>query len=107
ILGQIDPNETFPVIVTAMQVGQYSSAHQCFTMDGKVAYRVLWLKSRSEPHKANLKDDYQLIQDLALQEKQEAKMRKWVLSVLPYTHIWIVADYRNYTFRYPWVQYIK
>jgi peptidyl-prolyl cis-trans isomerase SurA len=72
-----------------------------------MAYRVLWLKSRSEPHKANLKDDYQLIQDMATQEKQNDLLEKWVRSKLPYTYIRISEDYRKYNFRYPWIQYIK
>lgn len=107
IIGQIDPNPDFPVLVTGMKVGAYSAAHQCFTTDGKVAFRVLWLKSRSEPHKANLKDDYQLIQDMALQEKQDAKMSKWVVDKLPYTYIRITEDYRKYKFKYPWVAYMR
>lgn len=107
MIGQIDPNESFPVIVGQLKVGQYSAPHPCYTMDGKQGYRVLWLKSRSEPHKANLKDDYQLIQDLALQKKQEEKLREWVLSKLPYTYIRIADDYKNYKFKYPWLQYNK
>lgn len=107
LLGQIDPNQDFPIIVSQLKVGQYSAPHQCFSNDGKMAYRVLWLKSRSEPHKANLKDDYQLIQDMALQEKQNELLEKWVRSKLPYTYIRISEDYRKYNFRYPWIQYIK
>lgn len=107
LLGQIDPNPDFPIIVGQLKVGQYSAPHPCYTMDGKQAYRVLWLKSRSEPHKANLKDDYQLIQDMALQKKQEEKMREWVLSKLPHVYIRIADDYRHYKFKYPWVDYIK
>jgi peptidyl-prolyl cis-trans isomerase SurA len=107
LLGQIDPNQDFPIIVSQLKVGQYSAPHQCFSADGKMAYRVLWLKSRSEPHKANLKDDYQLIQDMALQEKQNELLEKWVRSKLPYTYIRISEDYRKYNFRYPWIQYIK
>lgn len=107
LLGQIDPNPDFPIIVGQMKVGQYSAPHPCYTIDGKQAYRVLWLKSRSEPHKANLKDDYQLIQDMALQKKQEEKLREWVLSRLPYTYIRIADDYKKYNFSYPWLDYIK
>jgi peptidyl-prolyl cis-trans isomerase SurA len=88
-------------------VGQYSAPHPCYTTDGKQAYRVLWLKSRSEPHKANLKDDYQLIQDMALQKKQDEKMNEWVMGKLPYTYIRIAEDYRSCKFKYPWQDYMK
>ena len=107
LLGQIDPNPDFPIIIQGLKVGQYSAPHQCFSSDGKMGYRVLWLKSRSEPHKANLKDDYQLMQELALQKKQDEKLREWVMAKLPYTYIRIVDDYRKYKFKYPWLDYIK
>jgi peptidyl-prolyl cis-trans isomerase SurA len=107
ILGEIDPNPDFPVIVGGLKVGAYSAPHPCYTMDGKQAYRVLWLKSRSEPHKANLKDDYQLIQELALQKKQDEKMRSWIMSKLPYTYIRIADSDRHHKFKYPWMSYVK
>lgn len=107
IIGEIDPNPDFPVIVGQMKVGAYSAPVPCYTMDGKQGYRVLWLKSRSEPHKANLKDDYQLIQDMALQKKQEDKMRSWVMSKLQYTFISIIPEDRGHQFRYPWLQFMK
>jgi peptidyl-prolyl cis-trans isomerase SurA len=107
IIGEIDPNQDFPIIVGSMKVGAYSAPTLCYTMDGKQGYRVLWLKSRSEPHKANLKDDYQLLSDMALQDKQDAKMRAWVMSKLPYTYIRITEDYKKYNFKYPWVEYMK
>lgn len=108
ILGDIDPNEQFPIIVGSLKVGQISAPHPCYTTDGKQGYRVLWLKSRSEPHKANLRDDYQLIQDMALEKKQDEKMRTWVMSKLPYTFINIMVESdRKHRFRYPWLDYQK
>lgn len=107
LLGDIDPNPEFPIIVGQLKIGAYSAPHPCYTVDGKQAYRVLWLKSKSEPHRANLRDDYQLIQDMALQKKQEEKLREWVMSRLPYTYIRIDEDYRGCKFKYPWLDYIK
>ncbi len=107
ILGEIDPNPDFPVIVGGLKVGAYSAPHPCYTMDGKQGYRVLWLKSRSEPHRANLKDDYQLIQDMALEKKQDEKMRTWIMSKLPHTYIRVADSDRHHKFKYPWLSYIK
>ena len=107
ILGDIDPNPEFPVIVGQLKVGAFSAPHAFYTMAGKQAYRVLWLKSRSEPHKANLKDDYQLIQDMALEKKQDEKMRAWIMSKLPYTYIRIADSDRHHKFKYPWLDYVK
>ncbi|GAB4135792.1 MAG: peptidylprolyl isomerase [Bacteroidia bacterium] len=105
LLGQIDMNPEFPIMVNQMKPGAYSAAHQMVTKDGKAAYRVLWLKSRSEPHKANLKDDYQMIQDMALEEKQNKMVDAWVRKKLEVTYIKISDDYKHYQFRFPWLQY--
>jgi peptidyl-prolyl cis-trans isomerase SurA len=67
LLGQLDPDPQFPLMVNQMKVGSMSAPQPCVTRDGKQGYRILFLRSRSQPHRANLQDDYQLIQDMALQ----------------------------------------
>lgn len=107
LLGQLDPDPQFPLFVNQMKVGSISSAQPAVTRDGKQGYRILYLRSRSEPHRANLKDDYQLIQDMALQEKQNAAVDAWVKKHLATTYIRIADEYKKYHFQYPWLQYIK
>jgi peptidyl-prolyl cis-trans isomerase SurA len=41
-----------------MKVGEYSKPHHLRRRKGKKAVRIAFLKSRSEPHRENLKDDY-------------------------------------------------
>lgn len=107
LLGQLDADPQFPLMVNQMKVGAMSAPQPCLTRDGKQGYRILWLKSRSEPHRANLKDDYQLIQDMALQEKQNAAVDAWVKKRLATTYIRVDEAYRKYHFNYPWLAYIK
>jgi len=45
---------------------------------GKVVYKVLKIKSKSNPHPANLKEDYQFLQELALAEKQKKAVEAWI-----------------------------
>ena len=49
-------------IVDKMKVGDFSQPVPMKTDEGKQGYRILYLKSRSEPHLANIKDDYDYIQ---------------------------------------------
>ena len=63
---QIDPNVLFAI--DKMAIGEVSSATLITTRDGKQAYRILKLVSRSEPHQMNLVDDYPKLQELALSE---------------------------------------
>ena len=47
------------------------------TDDGKDAMRILWLKSNTPPHQANLQDDYQKIAAAALNEKKTKALDEW------------------------------
>ncbi len=107
LLGQLDPDPQFPLLVSQMKVGSISSAQPAVSPGGKQGYRILYLRSRTEPHRANLKDDYQMIQDKALQEKQNAVVDAWVNKRLITTYVRVADDYKKYHFTYPWLQYNK
>lgn len=51
------------------------------------AYRILYLKSQSEPHVANLKEDYDRIRKAALQEKEDRVLTEWINSKIKETYI--------------------
>jgi peptidyl-prolyl cis-trans isomerase SurA len=107
LLGQLDPDPQFPLMINQMKVGAMSAPQPCLTRDGKQGYRILLLRSRSEPHRANLKDDYQLIQDMALQEKQNAAVDAWVKKRLATTYVRVDDSYKKYHYNYPWMSFIK
>jgi len=65
------------------------------TSDGKTAYRIVTVKSRSKPHKANLRDDYQKIQEAAAQEKQDKTLSEWVEKKKSSTYIHINEEFGN------------
>lgn len=44
----------------------------------KRAWRMLYLKSETPPHRANLKDDYQKLQQMAFAKKQKDAIEKWI-----------------------------
>jgi peptidyl-prolyl cis-trans isomerase SurA len=81
--------------VDTMSMNKVSSPLPMTTAEGKNAYRLVMLKSRSKPHKANLKDDYQKIQEVALQEKQSKAMNEWVLKKRKSTFIHLNEEYRS------------
>jgi peptidyl-prolyl cis-trans isomerase SurA len=58
--------------------------------DAKRGYRIVMLKNRSKPHKANLQDDYQMIQGTALAHRQQKVINDWINRKLKegvYVHI--------------------
>ncbi len=81
--------------VDTMKLNTVSSPLFINTSDGKQAYRIVMVKSRTLPHKANLKEDYQRIQETALQEKQNNTLEKWIDKRKKTTYIDINEEYKG------------
>lgn len=90
--------------VDTMQLNKISSPLLMTTAEGKNAYRIVMVKSRSTPHKANLKDDYQKVQEVALQEKQSRAMNDWVKKRKKVTFIHINPEYNSCESLKHWVK---
>jgi len=100
---EVEPNLFF--VVEKMNVGEKSAPMLFTNEDGQQAYRIVYLKSRTEPHKANMKDDYPQIQNMALTIKQNNALNKWVIEKSKSTFIKIASDYKTCKFKYDWVSY--
>jgi peptidyl-prolyl cis-trans isomerase SurA len=60
-----------------MEVGKISQPLVYRTDRVKEAVRILYYKSRTAPHQASLKDDWQRIQNATLNQKQNQALEKW------------------------------
>jgi peptidyl-prolyl cis-trans isomerase SurA len=60
-----------------MKVGHITPPLPYRTDDGKEAMRILYLKSNTPPHQANLLDDYQKISQAALSQKKSKALDDW------------------------------
>lgn len=82
--------------IDTLQAGEYSRPAQ-FTdpRSGKIGYRFMYLKSRTEPHRANLDQDYAKIKDAAMQDKINRKLSEWFEERRRSTFIHINEDYRH------------
>ncbi len=54
---------------------------------GDTQYKIIRLNTRTEPHKANLQQDYNKIQQAALEQKKGAYTNKWLLDKVSGTYI--------------------
>ncbi len=100
-IGQVDQNVAFAI--DKLKVGEYTKPTPFTTHDGKQAYRILYLKKRTEPHRANLVDDYQKIQAAALSKKQQDAISVWIRKKLADNFVHIADDYQNCVFANKWV----
>lgn len=100
-LGQFDPTLAFTI--DRMKVGEITKPGITMTKDGKQVYRILYLKGRTEPHTANLKDDYQKIQTAALNERHNKAVSAWIKKRLLGTYVRIDDEYKGCKFDIYWL----
>jgi len=74
-LDKLDPAIFF--VIDTMKVGHITPPMPYRTDDGKDAMRILYLKSNTPPHQANLLDDYQKIAGAALNQKKNKALDAW------------------------------
>ncbi|MBS1573827.1 MAG: peptidylprolyl isomerase [Bacteroidetes bacterium] len=76
-----------------MKVGEYSQPI-VYTDErtGKKGVRIIYLKSRSEPHRMNMLDDYDKIAQFAVEEKKAKVLEKWMKEKIPTYYIQVDND---------------
>lgn len=78
-----------------LRVGQYSQPTEFTDERGKKGVRIVYLKSKSEPHRENLKDDYNRVAERALEEKKSGELDKWFEKKIPTYFIMIDNEYKS------------
>lgn len=99
---QLDPQVSFTI--EKMKVGEISNPVPMKTADQKDAYRILELKQKTLPHKANMTDDYARIQQWALQDKKMKEIGKWIDEKAKGTYVKIIDSYSNCHFVHKWME---
>ena len=97
---QLDPQVSF--VIEKMEVDEISNPVPMKTEDKKDAYRILLLMKRTDPHKANMHDDYIRIQQWALQDKQMRTVNKWIGDKAKNTYVRIIDEYKTCNFDHSW-----
>ncbi|MDD5506758.1 MAG: peptidylprolyl isomerase [Bacteroidales bacterium] len=99
---QLDPSLFF--IVDKLDVGEISQPVRFLTDENKEAYRILYLKVRTEPHRANLQDDYDKLKNLTRADKQDNLINDWIDEKIEDTYIKVNEKYAGCTFLNNWIR---
>ena len=83
------------LMLDSLQPGSYSKPHIFFNDMHEQSCRFIYLRSRTTPHKANLRDDYSRIQEVALAQKKQQKIQNWLKSKLPSFYVKIDPKYAD------------
>ena len=89
-------------VISRLEVGEISDPVPMTTNDNKDAFRLVMVKRKTEPHQANLKDDYNLIQSWAVSQKRQEALGKWVSENAAKAYIRLDDTFKDYDFYYDW-----
>lgn len=95
-LDEFEPHEYS--IVNSLKIGEISQPYQSMDNLGRTAFKVIWLKNRTNPHVGNLKEDYNLFKNRALEVKENARVNTWVEDKIKTTYIKISDAYSSCQF---------
>lgn len=100
-IDQLDKN-IIPILKN-MKPGQYSQPTPFVTEQGKKGVRLLHLRTRTTPHRENIKDDYNKIAQRALEEKKQNILESWFNEKVRNYYIYVDPEYTHYANLKLWV----
>ncbi len=83
------------VMLKDLRVGQYSQAVEYTDASGKRGLRIVYLKTKTEPHRENMKDDYNRIAQRALEDKKNDALDSWFSKRIPSYYIMVDDQYKS------------
>jgi peptidyl-prolyl cis-trans isomerase SurA len=95
IIESKDMDPTVLFIVDTMQVGTISDPVPYMKEDGTQGYRILRLDSKTPPHKANLEQDYDKLQNATKSNKENEEILKWIRKNGRKSYIMVAPEYKN------------
>ena len=100
-LNQVD--QQIFLITDAMEKGDISQPNLYMNIyDRKQGIRIVRLMERTEPHRANLNQDYALIKRAAENDKKLKVMNDWITSKIKNAYIRIDSDFTSCSFQNNW-----
>jgi peptidyl-prolyl cis-trans isomerase SurA len=100
-LSQVD--QQIFLITDAMEKGDLSQPNLYYDIfDRKQGIRIVRLMERTQPHRANLTEDYALIKRATENDKKQKTVNNWVKQKIGNAYIRIDDSFVNCVFRNNW-----
>lgn len=92
-------------VLTKLEINEISKPFKMIDDKQRDNYVIVKLMNKTEAHKANLQDDYEMLSELFLQKKQSDAVQDWISKRQSKTYIRIDDTYRNCDFEFKnWVK---
>ncbi len=92
-IDQLD--KALVLMLKDLKPGEYSKATEFADDRGKKGVRIVEILSKTEPHRENLKDDYNKIAQRALEEKKNNALELWFGKHIPTFYVNISEEYQS------------
>jgi peptidyl-prolyl cis-trans isomerase SurA len=96
MLEELDP-EMYGKVRT-MKIGEISDPFRTVDENNNPVFRIVKIVNEMPAHTANLKDDYQILYEVALMEKRQQLYEDWIKKKIERTYIKISDEYKSYGF---------
>ena len=73
--------------IQRLEVGEISEPTRVQLLTGLSSYHIVKLRAQTPAHRLSLDTDYERIEQLALQEKQQTELQRWARSLRDQVHI--------------------
>ncbi len=105
---KFEPRELPPemiAVINKLKIGEISDPFESKDDNMSTVYKIIYIESKLNAHQADIKTDYQFMQQMALQRKQSEALNDWLTDKQKSTFIHINKDYQGCEFRLPgWVK---
>ncbi len=87
---EIEPSTFYAI--TNLKVNAISSSFETLDKKGKQVHKILKLIKKTEKHSANMKEDYQYLQNIALETQKQKALENWIKKKQKSTYINIISE---------------
>jgi len=102
-MDELQPAEF--IALRDLKVGEITEAFKSEDENGKEVYKIVRLRNRSSPHRANLKEDYLVLQEMALEMKKQKVFQQWIDEKIEETYVHVDNSFAGCQFeRMGWVK---
>jgi len=100
-VDELNPRIFF--VIDKLNAGEISAPVLIQDDKGEDAYAILMLRRRTLPHRANLEEDYNQLQEWALMQKKQETVINWISRNLSKTYVKINENFHDCRFEQNWL----
>ena len=95
------------LLIKNLNPGEYAKPQVYADEKGQKKVRLIFFSTRTDPHRENIKDDYNRLSIRAVEDKKQAQLEKWFSEHIPSYYITIDNEYKSCKSINTWLKYAR